>query len=163
MNPNQFGATYQAFLNAIHPDDREAVNRVYKESLIDRKPYEITHRLLMSDGRVKWVHERCKTDFDADGKPLLSQGTVQDITERKLVEDSLRKLSLAVKQSPNSIMKPILRQLVIATRRSLGGIQGFYSPVKRLIKPMPICGRHCCGARLGKASLSIDVKMAANT
>ena len=104
MNPNQFGATYQAFLNAIHPDDREAVNRVYKESLIDRKPYEITHRLLMSDGRVKWVHERCKTDFDADGKPLLSQGTVQDITERKLVEDSLRKLSLAVKQSPNSIV-----------------------------------------------------------
>jgi PAS domain-containing protein len=81
----RFAANYQAFLNAIHPDDRAAVDRAYTDSLVTRSPYEITHRLLMGDGRVKWVIERCVSDFDADGKPWRSQGTVQDVTERKLL------------------------------------------------------------------------------
>ena len=89
IDKNKFDATYEAFLNAIHPDDREMVNHAYSESLKDRKPYEVTHRLQMSDGRIKWVEERCETEFDADGKPLVSRGTVQDITRQKLAEDLL--------------------------------------------------------------------------
>lgn len=79
-----FGASYEAFLEAIHPDDRGMVNAAYTQSLKDRAPYAITHRLQMADGRIKWVEERCSTDFDEDGTPLISRGTVQDITERKL-------------------------------------------------------------------------------
>jgi diguanylate cyclase (GGDEF)-like protein/PAS domain S-box-containing protein len=104
IDSSQFSATYEAFLEAIHPDDREAVNRAYTESVASRTPYEITHRLLMRDGRIKWVCERCRTDYDANGKPLCSQGTVQDITERRRSEESLRKLSLAVQQSPSFIL-----------------------------------------------------------
>ena len=102
--PDHFERSYKAFLNVIHPEDREAVNRAYSQSIQNRTPYDITHRLLMPDGRIKWVHERCNTDFDTNGKPLRSQGTVQDITERKLAEESLRKFSRAVEQSPNSIV-----------------------------------------------------------
>lgn len=90
MDPSRFGATYDAFLNAIHPDDRNAVNQVYAESLANRAPYEIVHRLQMSDGRIKWVHERCHSDFDANGKPLRSVGTVQDVTRIRRVEEALR-------------------------------------------------------------------------
>jgi diguanylate cyclase (GGDEF)-like protein/PAS domain S-box-containing protein len=86
IDPQQFGATYQAFLDAVHPDDREAVNRAYVDSLDNRMPYEISHRLRMSDGRIKWVHEKCVSDFDLAGNPLRSHGTVQDITERKRIE-----------------------------------------------------------------------------
>lgn len=103
-DPNQFQATYEAFLNAIHPEDRDEVNKAYIESLINHAPYEITHRLLMPDGRIKWVCERCRTDYDSSGKPLSSQGTIQDITERRQAEELLRKLSLAVQQSPSSIV-----------------------------------------------------------
>ncbi|MDZ4202226.1 MAG: PAS domain S-box protein [Gallionella sp.] len=85
-----FEASYEAFLNAIHPDDREAVNQAYTRSLETREPYEITHRLLMADGRIKWVNERCETYYDEQGKPLRSAGTVQDVTERKKVEDQLQ-------------------------------------------------------------------------
>lgn len=104
IDPDRFAATYDGFLNAVHPEDREAVNRAYTDSLKNRTPYEITHRLLMHNGRIKWVHERCKTDFDNQGKPLRFLGTVQDITDLKIAEESLRKLSLAVEQSPNSIL-----------------------------------------------------------
>ncbi len=90
IDKSRFGATYEAFLSAIHPDDRDNVNHAYTNSLVTRTPYEISHRLRMSDGRIKWVHERCASDFDADGKPLRSIGTVQDITRQKQAEESLR-------------------------------------------------------------------------
>jgi len=98
IDPTQFGATYEAFLNAIHPDDRDAVNRAYTGSLASRTPYEITHRLLMADGRIKWVHERCTSEFDATGKPLRSSGTVQDISEQKQAEMQLDRYRLHLEE-----------------------------------------------------------------
>ncbi len=79
-----FGATYESFLNAIHPEDRDCVHHAYSRSLEVRAAYEISHRLLMADGRVKWVHECCVSEFDASGRPLRSRGTVQDITGYRL-------------------------------------------------------------------------------
>lgn len=93
IDQGQFGATYEAFLDAIHPDDRAAVNQAYADSLASREPYEIRHRLLMPDGRIKWVQERCTTDFDDQGKPLRSHGTVQDISEIHAVQSELFQLN----------------------------------------------------------------------
>lgn len=90
VDRSSFAATYQGFLDAVHPEDRDAVNNAYLDSLATRKPCEIIHRVRMSDGRIKWVQERCTSDFGADGKPVRSRGTVQDITERKIAEDELR-------------------------------------------------------------------------
>ena len=91
IDPRKFGASYEAFLNAIHPEDREAVNRAYTDSIARRLPYEITHRLLFADGRVKYVTERCETLHAEDGSPMLSSGTVQDVTIRHLAELELRR------------------------------------------------------------------------
>ncbi len=91
IDPSKFAATYESFLQAIHPDDRDLVNSAYANSLITREPYEVVHRLRMSDGRIKWVNEKCNSTFDADGKPLSSTGMVQDITQSKLAELALIK------------------------------------------------------------------------
>ena len=91
IDPFKFGATYEAFLEAIHPDDRDEVNHVFNESLINHSPYEITHRLLMKDGRIKWVNEICRTEYDDHGEPVRSIGIVQDITNLKLAEEELIK------------------------------------------------------------------------
>ncbi|MDD2914012.1 MAG: PAS domain-containing protein [Gallionella sp.] len=93
IDPEKFGASYDAFLNAIHPDDRELVNNAYSESVKSKIPYDIVHRLLMQDGRVKYVNEKCETHYGEDGKPLRSVGTVHDITERKKIEMELRELN----------------------------------------------------------------------
>lgn len=90
IDPAQFGASYDAFLNAIHPEDREAVNLAYTGSLKTGEPYAIDHRLLFPDGRVRHVHEECETTYDDDGNPIRSTGTVQDVTERKEAEEALR-------------------------------------------------------------------------
>ena len=88
LKPQQFRATYEAFLDNIHPHDREMVNKAYAESVSNKTPYNIVHRLLLKDGTVKYVNERCETFYD-DGKPIRSIGTVQDITERKQMEKQL--------------------------------------------------------------------------
>jgi diguanylate cyclase (GGDEF)-like protein/PAS domain S-box-containing protein len=90
IDPAKFGASYDAFLNAIHPNDRDRVNQAYADSLANCEPYDIVHRLQFVDGRIKFVNERCETHYDAEGKAIRSQGTVQDITEQKLAENTLR-------------------------------------------------------------------------
>jgi PAS domain S-box-containing protein len=92
IDKEKFGASYEAFLHAIHPDDRDAVNHAYTNSLETKQKYEISHRLLMDDGRVKFVHEQCETYFDDEDKPLRSIGTVQDITTLKQTDIELKKL-----------------------------------------------------------------------
>jgi PAS domain S-box-containing protein len=98
IDKERFGASYEAFLAAVHPEDRDAVNKAYTESVASRTPYQITHRLSMPEGRIKWVEERCKTDYGSDGAPLRSRGTVQDITERVLADEALRR-SLVEKET----------------------------------------------------------------
>jgi len=89
IDQSKFGASYDAFIAGIHPDDREMVDQAYKNSLSNRTAYEIVHRLKMSDGRIKHVRERCESFFDDDGKPLRSIGTIQDITELQNAEEEL--------------------------------------------------------------------------
>ncbi|TNC99632.1 MAG: PAS/PAC sensor-containing diguanylate cyclase/phosphodiesterase [Gallionellaceae bacterium] len=95
IDPKKFDASYEAFLNVIHPDDRDKVNAAYSNSLEDKKSYQITHRLLMEDGRIKWVEERCSSSFDESGKPLRSIGTVQDVTEREELAEQARIAAVA--------------------------------------------------------------------
>ena len=90
VDPQRFGATYEAFLGAIHPEDREMVNEGYTRSVEERMPYAIVHRLLMAHGRVKWVQEQGQTEYAEDGHPLRSVGTVHDITAIKEAETLLR-------------------------------------------------------------------------
>jgi PAS domain S-box-containing protein len=98
LDKEKFGASYEAFLNAIHPEDRDRVNRAYAESVADRTPYEIEHRLRMPDGRIKHVRESCNTYYDDAGKALRSVGTVQDITERKEAEEEIRRINASLEE-----------------------------------------------------------------
>lgn len=89
MAPERFGASYEAFLNIVHPDDRELVNKAYTESVRDRTPYMIVHRLLFPDQRIRFVREWCETYYDDAGRPLRSIGTTQDVTDQQLAKQKL--------------------------------------------------------------------------
>jgi len=89
--PHDFEATYEAFLEFIHPDDREKVNSAYLKSLETKTEYQIEHRLVTKNNQIKYVKEKCKTSFNEQGKPLNSFGIVIDITEQKELEFELIK------------------------------------------------------------------------
>ncbi len=92
LQPQEFGATYDAFLERVHPEDRAAVDAAYSGSLRDRKwSYEIEHRIVRKGtGEIRWVHEKCEHIADAAGTIVRSLGMVLDITERRRHEAALR-------------------------------------------------------------------------
>ncbi|MBF0500658.1 MAG: PAS domain-containing protein [Candidatus Riflebacteria bacterium] len=93
LAPQEFGATYEAFLEKVYPDDRDFVNKAYSDSVKDKSSYDIEHRVKLKNGDVKYVNERCCTQYDESGNPLRSIGTVLDITGRKQYEEQIQALN----------------------------------------------------------------------
>ena len=91
LKPQEFGATYNAFLDYVHPADRSNVDYAYSGSLADgRDSYEIEHRIVRKNtGEIRFVHEKCAHFRDTSGKIIRSVGMVQDITERQQLEQQL--------------------------------------------------------------------------
>jgi hypothetical protein len=81
--------SYDNFLAAVHPDDRQAVVDAVGSCVAHDTPYEIEHRVVWPDGTVRWLLERGAVVRGADGKPLHMLGVVQDIDDRKRAEMAL--------------------------------------------------------------------------
>lgn len=79
--------SYEIFLDAVHPDDREYVDGKWKAALRGDS-YDIDHRIV-AGSTVKWVREQAELEFDGSGELLGGFGAVQDITSRKQAEDEL--------------------------------------------------------------------------
>ena len=92
LQPQEFAATYEAFLAVVHPDDRLAVDAAYSASIqAGEDSYEIEHRVVrQSSGEVRIVHEKCEHFRDQDGQVVRSLGMVHDITDRKRAEEALK-------------------------------------------------------------------------
>lgn len=85
--PEDIAMTYDTFLSAVHPEDKEYVDKKWKAAL-EGKPYDIEHRITVGDD-IKWVREKAELEFDKRGTLIGGFGTVQDITERKKSEERM--------------------------------------------------------------------------
>jgi PAS domain S-box-containing protein len=114
--PPEFAESYEDFLQAVHPEDRERVDSAYSASVTNRTPYEIEHRLRMKDGRIKHVHERGRTEYDQAGQAARSIGTVQDVTERREVDLLLREneamLAAVIHSSSDAVITTDVKGLI---------------------------------------------------
>jgi diguanylate cyclase (GGDEF)-like protein/PAS domain S-box-containing protein len=137
INKEQFGATYEAFLEAIHPVDRIAVNQAFSDALLHRRQYDIVHRLRMKDGRIKWVHERGTSEYDAAGNPTRSAGTVQDITERMQHEAELKTFKAIIESSDDAILSKSLGGIIKSWNHGAEEIFG-YSPAEAIGNPITL-------------------------
>lgn len=88
--------TYEMFLAAVHPEDREKVDRCWQAAL-HGEPYDIEHRIAWGD-EVRWVHESAVLEFDPEGGLCGGFGTVQDITERRQAREELRLLNESLEE-----------------------------------------------------------------
>ncbi|MDT8300810.1 MAG: PAS domain S-box protein [Sedimentisphaerales bacterium] len=86
--PKGTDLTYEIFLDCVHPDDREYVNKKWKAAL-NKEPYDIEHRLLV-DGEIRWVREKAEQEFDDKGNCIRAIGFTQDITEHKRTDELLQ-------------------------------------------------------------------------
>ena len=80
---DQFAASYEAFQERVHVDDRYAVDAAMRRALADGLPYDITHRIVLPGGEIRFVHENAEIVRDAAGAAVRMIGTVMDVTERE--------------------------------------------------------------------------------
>jgi len=78
----------ELYVNAIHPDDRPAWERAWAAAL-EGQPYEVEHRIIV-DGVVRWAHAKADLQIDEHGELVGGIGTIQDVTDRRRLEDELR-------------------------------------------------------------------------
>ncbi|MDA3945072.1 MAG: EAL domain-containing protein [Helicobacteraceae bacterium] len=90
----------------VHPDDSVMIGKYLFDEVIGKgEPFNKEYRIIRkSDQTLRWVHGLGELTFDAAGIPVEMKGTILDITARKEAQETLVKLSLAVEQSPNSIV-----------------------------------------------------------
>ncbi len=81
--------SYEAFLQFVPASDQAAVQRVCAASGPEGGPYELEHRLQLSNGRVKYVHQRCTAVQDARGGSIRVLGTTQDVTQSRVAHEAL--------------------------------------------------------------------------
>jgi PAS domain S-box-containing protein len=86
---SSFELSHKKFLRTIHPEDRVEFKKEIKAVFARMKDHDFEHRILLPDGKVKWVREKGSLLLDDKGKVLLFEGTVQDITENKIARDKL--------------------------------------------------------------------------
>ncbi|VAW94350.1 diguanylate cyclase/phosphodiesterase (GGDEF & EAL domains) with PAS/PAC sensor(s) [hydrothermal vent metagenome] len=91
LEPGQIKPGYEVFLNFIHPDDREEWKRAVINAMSGSR-YNMDHRIVLS-GEDRYVHGQGQVQLDDTGKPIRMMGTIQDITERKLLESALNILA----------------------------------------------------------------------
>jgi len=99
VNPHDYTVTYDSSQEFIHPEDLKNVTDSFAKSLKDRTPYEVTHRLVLKSGKIKYVKEKCKTDYDKFGNPLYASGVVIDVTKEKIIEHALLESEAKLKDS----------------------------------------------------------------
>ena len=85
----RFVPTLDALERLVHPDDRALLKPARDAALRDGQAVNLEYRAIKPDGAVAWMHEIGEPRLDAHGAPVWFGGVVQDVTERKRVEQAL--------------------------------------------------------------------------
>ena len=115
-----FMANPRRWLEAIHPEDRSAIDRAW-ERMRETGSFEEEYRIIRPDGSMRWVHDRSTLVPDESGQPLRLDGIVTDITERRKAEQreavrvqrlkQLAELSVMLAGDPAAVFERVVRMV----------------------------------------------------
>ena len=140
IEPRDFGATHEAFLNIVHPDDRARVRQIVESAQNDIRPFDLDHRIVVPDGAIKFVHQQGEVAVDESGKPVRLSGTVQDVTERVEADSALRESEQRYRTLVDLTPEPVFVQsegIVVFANQAAAEILGAGS-TDRLVGMKPI-------------------------
>ncbi|MFA5454820.1 MAG: EAL domain-containing protein [Sulfurimonas sp.] len=125
LKPQEFSATYEAFLKHVYPEDIDLVNNIYMSSLKEKNGYYVEHRIVRKNGEIGFVEERCEHTFDEEGNPTKSIGTVHDVTRRKNAENELVLASAVFEKMNDGVLITDHKQQIVTINSAYSGISGY--------------------------------------
>lgn len=126
LAPQQFGTTFEAFLDRVHPLDREKVDLAVRESIQTGKPFSLEHRVVRPDGKIGMVREKAEAVRDDAGQVARMIGTMQDVTEQKRIEaeflraqrmDGIGAIAGGMAHDLNNALAPILMGIQLIRKK----------------------------------------------
>ena len=90
LGPGDAVTSYEQFIGRVHPEDRESVSRSVQHALATGESLDYEFRILLPDGRVRWIADLGRVGRDLDGTPRYLTGVCLDVTERHASEERLR-------------------------------------------------------------------------
>ncbi len=90
MDPSATPGRYADVLTKVYPADRPGFELAQKR-LREGVRLDLEHRIVLPDGRVRWVHGLGEASFDAAGKLVSLSGTVHDITDQRMASEALQR------------------------------------------------------------------------
>jgi diguanylate cyclase (GGDEF)-like protein/PAS domain S-box-containing protein len=135
--PDTMRPSYEAILGRIHPTDRPSVERADAALLASGTDRATDYRIVMDDGRIRWVHTIARMERDPGGLALRVHGTVQDVTERKIAATDLQfanvLLTTEMEASPDGI-------LVVDAKRQITSWNQRFADMWRVPRAMLVSG-----------------------
>ncbi len=146
--PQEVFPALELFFERVHPADLYLVKHAFAEAWKSCSPYSIDHRIVLSGGEERMVHEQAEIMYDESGNPRKWMGIVQDITESNKAErelksslEQLQKLSQYIEQVRENERVAISRELhddlgqaLTAVKIDLGMIRQQISDVEIISK-----------------------------
>ncbi|MEO3427656.1 ATP-binding protein [Pelagibius sp. CAU 1746] len=130
--PGAVEASYEAFLDCVHPDDKAAVNRAM-DAIARQDFYMVDHRVVHPDGTVLYVSELAEVVRDSAGLPIKLIGTTQDVTEDKVAEMALMRAKRGA-EAANQAKSAFLATMSHELRTPLNAIIGFAQLLERQLE-----------------------------
>lgn len=103
VSPDTFTPTSESLVNLLHPEDRPAMQRWIEACGAGQSPDDLEFRVILPDGSVRRLSGRGELIYDSENRPTFMAGTVQDITERKKMEEKYYQISQDWEDTFNSI------------------------------------------------------------
>ena len=124
-----FTGDYEAWLNGIHPDDKDATVKEVQKAISNEKEYDTEFRVVWADGSTHFLKAKGHIIRNGDGKPLRMIGVNYDITERKQAESELLKAKDRAEEG-DRLKTAFLANMSHEIRTPMNGILGFANLLK---------------------------------
>ncbi len=125
LKPQEFEMTYDTFLDYVHPEDRDYVDKAVKKAL-NEGSFDINYRIVSANGEERVVHSQSKVVFsEKNTPPVRIRGIIQDITEHIKGEEKIQHLANVVESSDDSIFSQSLKGIVTSWNKGAEQVYGY--------------------------------------
>jgi two-component system sensor histidine kinase/response regulator len=120
---HELSPTHEALLALVHPDDLAARQEAFKQCIEGKGPYDCEFRVKTKNGEYRWFRSRGICERDANGKPIRVSGALQDVTERRQVQQALIEAKEAAANA-NRAKSEFLANMSHEIRTPMNGVIG---------------------------------------